>query len=418
MKHYNFPIFFPAVSIATHVSCVKNDYRINGKPDLSSRFYLKDHPGNDESFIKHPFLLTSAGHNYKNMSFAKDIGVEDLSKDIELLFGDSGGFQISSGAIKDLGLETKEKIYEWLHKNSNVAPIIDCPPHATHSSNRNLDTFKKSITDTVSNIEILEKSQFHGNTSWLNVIHGTVHSHRKQWYDSVKHFDFFEGWALGSLQRNYYVILCGIALLIDEGEFEKVDTCKLIHFFGTSSLKYIPLILYIKHKLNKMGSPINISFDSSYATRDCSFGKMLIMMPNSQGLTSLHLTNKEIGNFNPDALLPSINPVCSGLKLGDVLNEDALKAASGYQFYNVIQNHNIYVLYEFVNKMWNIINTDNAHFVESGFKSEQLKLFKVIDKMFDAGKGKAHSELLKHMSILGDPEQPVSVENELDDLFE
>jgi queuine/archaeosine tRNA-ribosyltransferase len=416
MKYYKDTIFFPAVSIATHVSCVKNDYRIDSKPNMSSRFYLKQHQGDDYSFVDHPFILSSAGHNYKCTNYAKEIGINDFKKDVEVVFGDSGGFQIATGAVKNFNDGVVNRIHEWLITNSTLAPIIDHPPYMTGLINRSTELVDSSIQTTKKHIDMLLKRDDVDKIDWLNVVHGTTYNERDYWYQQFKDYDFHSGWALGSLQRNDYVILAAFCSLWDNRVLES-DKCQIVHFFGTSSMKFIPTIIYLKYKLAKMGYPVNISFDSSYATKDCSYGKMLIMMPNSSGLTSYHLSNKLIGKFNPDASLPSINPVCKGLRLGDVLNEDALKAASGYQFYNVIQNHNIYTILEYFHKMQSIIFTDCPELWKTGFKVAQLRTFKIIDKMFDAKIGQAHLVLESHQNEFGAINEPDENED-LDNMFQ
>jgi hypothetical protein len=47
-----------------------------------------------------------------------------------LVFGDSGGFQIATGALK-WDSTIREKIFHWLEANSDVAANLDIPPRVT-----------------------------------------------------------------------------------------------------------------------------------------------------------------------------------------------------------------------------------------------------------------------------------------------
>lgn len=393
MKYTDNVIFIPAVSIATHISTLKNDWHIHNK---SPRFYLK-YLNDDNRLFHHPYMLTSAAHNYKNINYAAQMGINDLKTDIDMLFGDSGGFQIATGAIQNVTDETLHDIYHWLETNATVAPIIDHPPYTTGMSNVT-NKMKDSIEITKHNINIL-LSREKTDTDWLNVLHGRSYEQRCWWYDEMNDYDFYNGWAIGSLRKNDFTILASIASLMDKGELEKYR-CKLIHFFGMSSMRFVPLMVYIKFKLNKKDYNINVSFDSSYATKDCAFGKYLTMMPDSTGFASYHLSNKLIGKFNKDAKLPCKCSVCKDLTLGEVLNEKALKSKYEYFFYNVVQSHNVLLLRDYIDKIQNIIYSDCEHFWESAFKSSFLKTFKVVDKIFDAKPGKSYATLQKYSTIL------------------
>ena len=66
------------------------------------------------------WFLVPAGHLYKNFEYRNQIGADSNVK----LFGDSGGFQIASGAIKwDESL--KEKIFKWLESQCDYSVNLD-----------------------------------------------------------------------------------------------------------------------------------------------------------------------------------------------------------------------------------------------------------------------------------------------------
>lgn len=396
MKIFDNAIFFPAISIATHTTIMKNDWKVQNK---SPRFYLNDKTA-DEQCFHHPYILTSAAHNYKDINFMKSIGINDLKKDINMVFGDSGGFQIAMGEIKDTP-EIINKLYTWMEQNSTVAPIIDCPPwksEATDISKADLDA---AVAKTKKNVDAL-KNRPKSDVFWLNVIHGREYDHRSYWYNQVKDFKL-NGWALGSLRKNAFNLLMAFCSLYDNGELGNVETCQLIHFFGISAARYIPFLIYLKHKMNKTGIKVNLSFDSSYATQNGGWGKYLIY-PSSTGFLSYHLSNRLIGKHQ-NVPLPCNCPVCKGVMLNDIMNEKALKNEGDAYFYNVVQSHNVYMLTEYVKMLHSLIYTDCEELWATCFKSQQLKVFKVIDKMFEAPMGKAHEVVLANAGMLNKVDQ-------------
>jgi tRNA-guanine family transglycosylase len=407
MKFYNETLFFPAISIATHTQLLKEDWKIKNK---SPRFYLNSLKETKQLF-RHPYILTSAGHNYKKMDFMKSIGIEDLSTDVNQVFGDSGGFQIATKTISGDD-ETIDKIYSWLEKNSTLAPIIDIPPwsDSTDSSITKADV-DVALKRTKYNIEKLLKRE-KSNVTWLNVTQSKKYEDRLRWYNEVKEYNL-DGWALGSMtiSRNFYVMLAAMATLIDSKEIENTKTCKHIHFFGITATRYMPVIIYIKHKLNKLGYKINVSFDSSYATQNGGWGKYLLF-PSSTGFCSYHLSNKFIGKFK-DVELPCSCPVCKDIRLKDVLNEKSLTSEGQSYFYNVVQSHNVYVLTEYVRVLQSLIYTDYHDLMNTSFKSSQMKVFKIIDGMFERTDNRTANKYLEdNVQLLTKIETNLSSEEE------
>ena len=83
------PLFIPSLSAGGTAASLKKNREV--EPGLTSRFYAEDFP---EEF-RHPYFLITAGHFYKKMDARVTFGLENV-----FTFGDSGGFQIASGAIK------------------------------------------------------------------------------------------------------------------------------------------------------------------------------------------------------------------------------------------------------------------------------------------------------------------------------
>ena len=92
------------------------------------------------------------------MDFRDQLGLDDGV----LVFGDSGGFQIATGALK-WDKTIRERIFHWLEANSDVAANLDIPPRAKYENR-----FAESMEISFDNFKWFEKHQS-GKTKFLNV---------------------------------------------------------------------------------------------------------------------------------------------------------------------------------------------------------------------------------------------------------
>ena len=110
-------IYIPSFSVGVYGGDAKKNLMIGDK--LSVRFYSKDYSAK----YRHPYFLVTAGHFYKNMNYFEQMGFDSDS----LILGDSGGFQIATGAL-EYSDDLRYQIFNWLEHNSNVAMNLDIPP--------------------------------------------------------------------------------------------------------------------------------------------------------------------------------------------------------------------------------------------------------------------------------------------------
>ena len=125
-------IYFPSLSAGGFASNLIKDTKLSN--GTTCRFYDDSYP---EEFRHKAFLIT-AGHYYKKMDIRDQFG---LGKDT-LVFGDSGGYQIATGALKYTD-DLREKIFHWLEANSDVAANLDIPPKTVYENNET--PFKNTI---------------------------------------------------------------------------------------------------------------------------------------------------------------------------------------------------------------------------------------------------------------------------------
>jgi len=259
-------IYFASVSAGSMVSAFKKDTKFTDGTTM--RFFAKEYP---EQW-RHPYFLITAGHHYKKEDFRQQIGLDD---DV-FVFGDSGGFQIATGALK-WDSTIRERIFHWLEANSNVAANLDIPPRVQFENR-----FQEAMDISFDNFKWFEKHQS-GKTKFLNVLQGTFTDEYTTWYHRFKDFDF-NGWCIGG-PRKLVNFMFSIALLLKEREFEK-EHVQYIHLLGISKISDFFILSTLQKLLNELtAGRVQLSTDSSSPGQYPVYG------------TYLHSTNYKTQSF-------------------------------------------------------------------------------------------------------------------------
>jgi hypothetical protein len=177
--------------------------------------------------------------------------------------GDSGGYQICSGATK-WKPELTQQSFDWLERNSDVAMNLDIPPRLKYEGK-----FRECLDISKENFKYFADHQS-GNTDYLNVIQGGDEFEFQKWYDEVKQFPF-QGWAIGGSGFSYYKFLSGLMVLLNGKEHHNPNV-KYVHILGTSRVTYFLLLLQLQKSLEEIGSDIVVTTDSSSPDRAVVFG--------------------------------------------------------------------------------------------------------------------------------------------------
>ena len=237
-------LYIPSLSAGSMVSAFKKDTKF--EDGTTMRFFAKEYP---EKW-RHPHFLVTAGHHYKKMDFRDQLGLDDGT----FVFGDSGGFQIATGALKWDGT-IREKIFHWLEANSDVAANLDIPPRVTFENR-----FQDAMDISFDNFKWFEKNQS-GKTKFLNVIQGTFTDEYSTWYHKFKDFDF-NGWCIGG-PKKLVDFMYVIALMLKEREFEKKHV-QYIHLLGISKISDFFILGVLQKLLNTLtDNRIQLMSDSS-----------------------------------------------------------------------------------------------------------------------------------------------------------
>ena len=336
-------IYFPSLSAGGFASAlIKNQKLSSGVP---CRFYSDEYP---EEW-RHKFFLVTAGHYYKKMDIRAQMGLGD---DV-LVFGDSGGYQIATGALK-YSDDLREKIFHWLEANSDVAANLDIPPKTVYENQ-----FEKCAEISYDNFAWFEKNQS-GKTKFLNMLQGSNPSEYDWWYHKFKHFEF-SGWAIGGPQK-LVDFMWALALMLKNREFENVQN-EYLHLLGISKISDFFILSTIQKLLNKhYGNRIVVTTDSSspgqypvYGTflhshnfKKLSFSDVYMPKPDKdEDGNMIPLAESKIPDLQHDTLVPDSlgDPACQDFTWGmlDEYNKEAVPRMvlhNVHVFQNTIQEVN------------------------------------------------------------------------------
>lgn len=302
------------------------------------------------------------------------------------VLGDSGGFQIGTGALdeikawnryakdpqKVMGLwrsenELKKQIVDWLDLHCNYAMTIDIPLWIigrSQSPFRNCST-QDLINLSVENLDFIQRNRGDwGGCKYLNVLQGDTEQDEQDWFDAVKGFKF-EGWSLaGGVGQagGIYRVLRRILLLRDQKYLDR--GFDWIHILRLSRIRWAPLVTAIQRALRKgTNEGLTISFDSSspyqaggvsvkYAVLN-TFGKSLdadwsikaVPFPVGYGFANstkkMHLSKVHKGYLD----YPMDSPIAKLLTLQDMnirKGDTDIRTIDAFAD-EVLLNHNVYV---------------------------------------------------------------------------
>lgn len=368
MTDEKYAVYLPAVQDGYASGVVRQIYK--DRP-LPTGVELKDLIYWDKSskLWSHRYILYSIGQH--PVGGVIDNAVTQGGRDDFLLLGDSGGYQIGTGALKGIdGLRdgmsaddairvwnsaysAKSSIIDWLETYCNYAMTLDMPPWANdkkHEGNPfNLCTFDQLKELTVGNLRFIDNHR-KGRTKWLNVIQGLDQPTTEQWWNSVKWFEC-GGYAIAGsagVTGGLHQLLTTVLMMRDDKAFRKGQW---IHVLGVSTTRWAILLSAIQQQLQKHENPIlRISYDSSSASRSGGVSQeittppMFDQHPSSWSFGSVDAPQgqKYVGSTKP-INLPS--PLGQILTEGDLnIVEDEFQSGKFDTVSNLfLVNHNLYV---------------------------------------------------------------------------
>jgi hypothetical protein len=352
-------IYFPSFSVGLG-PYMKREEAITA--DLNYRFYDDKFP---EAF-RHKYFLVTAGHFYKQKGYRESLGLNNGS----LVIGDSGGFQIASGAFKKFNPDkTPTEIFEWLEENSDLAVNLDVPPRMTMEGK-----FKESLALSKKHFDLFQKLQT-GKTKFLNVIHSYDNPEDYAvWYDAVKHYEF-NGWCVGSGGGSLARTMYAVALLLQRGEFAKKNV-QYIHFLGQTKIFDMLFYNFLQRMLDENGySQVQVTTDSSTPVQYSLYGNVIHSANYSDLSYKLFYMDTKV-KADADYRIPcqASCPICDRI---------GFLTYNTYDTYtrHMLSFHNFFMFLHIFKDIKKLAST-HLELLKGFIKVEQLKVFESLFKMF------------------------------------
>ena len=146
-----------------------------------------------------------------------------------IVIGDSGGYQIATGQLH-ITPRKREEIFQWLVDTCDLAMTLDVPTMVLNGGkSTQYRSFEDCLMTTMAHLA--EFRALGGEHDYfLNVLQGRTLVESDDWYDAVKHYNFY-GWAISGTQKETLKhLLWRILHLIEDGKFDRDATW--LHFLG------------------------------------------------------------------------------------------------------------------------------------------------------------------------------------------
>jgi queuine/archaeosine tRNA-ribosyltransferase len=374
--------YFPSFSVAGFGQALRKDLKL--KNGLTSRFYSKEFP---EKY-RHTEFLISAGHFLKRPDL---YGEHGFTKD-NLIMGDSGGFQIASGALK-WNTSLPEKVFTWLENNSDIAMNLDIPPKMKYEG-----MYEECLKISKDNFKYFADNQT-GKTDFLNVVQGTNEVEYENWYNEIKDFEF-QGWAIGGGGRSVYAFMSGVLSLLNGKEHLK-DRNKYLHILGISKISDFLMLNQLQKSLNEVDSKMVVTTDSSSPDRAVVFGGYYLDYNFKKASFQSINVPKHDDTFKNQPL--NYLPVSTDFDreyLKDALTwEDTIEWQSTCT--TAIRLHNLMVFKEAIDKAEYYVYTHD-YMLQQIVSTDMFKLLKSLEEMIKSDNPKVifekHKQLYRKMS--------------------
>ena len=328
------------------------------------------------------WCLASAGHLAND---AKPNAITNRHPSTVVL-GDSGGYQVGTGALKELKdwlkyqndpvavrklwrqSPVRQKIVQWLDTNCTYAMTIDMPlwvgmpKHAAKSPFHRFSE-RDLIDISVENLDFLmsERDSITG-AKYLNVLQGFSPvagdvagsmASEERWFDAVKEYEL-EGWSLGGdvgWRGGIYRVLRRILLLRDAGLLAAPR--EWLHVLGVSQLTWAVYLSAVQRGIRaNVNEEFTVSFDSASPYMMAGRFQQYAIQPKITGNINDWVLRHQllpmgyaVANAKTAQPFPQSSPVASKLSLQDLnprKGDFAVKTTDDLSD-EVLCNHNVYV---------------------------------------------------------------------------
>jgi len=170
--------------------------------------------------------------------------INEMKKNGFIILVDSGGFQLATGACKDLNVG---EIIEIQNLYGDIGMMLDVPPI---KGELNWKYFSECLEET--RINLHKAKNYKKNFKYYFVLQGETFETLDTWYNELNHIDTFDGVSLKGLTLEKMLLAAMYAI-------DKTDY-KNFHFLGVSSTNRQILIDYL---FKGMDDSYCVTYDST-----------------------------------------------------------------------------------------------------------------------------------------------------------
>jgi len=374
--------------------------------------------------------------------------VAERNSDDSIVVGDSGGFQLGTGAITSKAelehLERyandavaqynnwhnsgfRQRTLAWLERYTDYAMTLDMVLWAAEAygqSNAKSSQLRKLSVQQLIDLSVDNLRYFADNrgqssrtTKFLSVLQDIGNGTGEAWYQAVKDFDF-EGWALGSETGGMFNSLWWLRRLLNDG---KLDKSEWVHLLMKSppvnSVVYTAAQRALRKALNK--DDFRISFDTSSPHQLAGVQQKLAVPPNltsnrkSWKIKSWQLKQDiRLARNEMHMAFPFASPLAQYVSINDLLAHDIDDSDYFTDTWSLqlITNHNIWTFHRYSIDACDLVFGNKKDFervpaelmeivelTERYFEAEQVghieqRLQELFEPFLRKGKGGMHSD--------------------------
>lgn len=246
------------------------------------------------------YVLYSAGQFDRAQIRTPDM-ITERSKDT-VVVGDSGGYQIATGKLKELkgwekqandpqalerrwleNISIRDRILRWLDRYSDYAMTLDMPLFILKEKK---SPFRNLSADQLIDLSYENLRYFADNrgkatgakAKFLNVLQDAGDGSGEAWYKRVKDFDF-EGWAFGGdTKKGIEPLLKWVRRLLDDGKLN--SKTEWLHVLMMSPPINSVLLTALQKRLREiLGNTITVSYDSSSPFQTSGISQKIAVLP-------------------------------------------------------------------------------------------------------------------------------------------
>ena len=297
------------------------------------------------------------------------------------VFGDSGGYQVASGAIKWTP-DLKGEILDWLEESSTIAMNLDIPPRIQYQGK-----FDECLEISKENIKYFYEKR-KGKTKFLNVVQGNDLLSYRKWYQQVKDFQF-EGWSIGGASGSIFRFASALAVLLEGKEHFKLNN-DFLHILGTSKIIDFFILAQLQKSLQEVGSEITITTDSSSPNRATVYGSIYYGYDLKSGnFKSFHVPKERSDKDRNKSKHTEQKLITEGISL-PIVNNFHKWLKDGYEFSDIKEwnnlgyisavLHNFYLFRSAIDEINYYVNGE-PYLLEQVITNETFVILRSIDEM-------------------------------------